>query len=598
MNSLFSAIQMGRPSKLAMENQGLMRSLRHTNSNSGTNHAEQNTSSHQMTANPGRSKDLASHYLMGNHHPKEEPRSWDWPMEQPAGHSYHTDLGQFAGQLEVCDLFDSPAKHVGMDSYTAGHLGAGHLGNVLLTPSCSSNSGDRNSSSSCLSLMSSASPDGPLQCTNSGWGEMGGGVVDISKSVAAQPVPLNALYHSSGGSVQHMVAVQSYQPSTTSSQEIQLFTKLYHEKNNIPQCLGVSSSGDDMLHFSPNSASLQQPSWKLGHYDQDKEMKEMLESLLYPCQTQEHINDYNNDLERFDLKYESPVSFMNPPLGQQQMADRNHGGNKNLPENNGIFPYNCGQPSVNGQKKESEPVNNDSMRIAEVRLSHAQDRSDNCSAGSKASSTSLSLPPQTVPCGVPQVYAPIVVSPSEESNKGAAAAGLFPPLSSQINMPDEARTGFNSAKEWLVKIQNHLTDDNEFEDEVREADSLSDELTELCKGLLIDGIPFEQQIERSAHYWRSQDLPDENIMVGAEHWAIFNHVHPLYTNFVNVGSTWNHNLRVKFEVRCISFYFKYFRCTLHNRKECRNFLSYASFFQSGIGLMRYVTSCAIGQTFE
>lgn len=541
---------MGRPSKLAMENQGLMRGMRHTNSNSGTIHAEQNTSSRQVIANAGQPKDLTSHYLMGNHHPKEEPRTWDWPLEQPAGHPYHTDLGHFAGQLTgVCDLFDSQAKHVGMDGYAAGHLG-----NALLTPSCSSNSGDRNSSSSCLSLMSSASPDGAMQCTNSGWAEMGG---DISKSVAVQPVPLNALYHSSGGSVQQMADAQSYQPSTTSSQEIQLFTKFYHEKNNIPQCLGVSSTGDDMLHFSPNSVGLQQ-SWKLGHYDQDKEMKEMLESLLYPCQTQEHISDYSNDLERFDLKYESAVPFMSLPLGQQQMADRNHGGNKNLPESNGIFPYNCGQPSLNVQKKEIELVDPTSVRslnngsacsVTEVRLSQAPDRSDRFSSPSKASSTALSVPPQTVPCGLPQ-YNGRVVSPPVESNKLAAAAVRFP-SSSQINMPDEARTGFNSAKEWLVKIQNHLTDDNEFEDEVQEADSLSDELTEICKGLLIDGIPFEQQIERSAHYWRSQDLPDENIMVGAEHWAIFNHVHPLYTNFVNVGSTWNHNLRVKFEVRCI-----------------------------------------------
>lgn len=545
---------MGRPSKLAMENQGLMRGLRHTNSNSGTNHAEQNTSSRQVTANAVRSKDLASHYLMGNHHPKEEPRTWDWPMEQPAGHLYNTELGQFAGQLTgVCDLFDSQAKHVGMDSYTAGHLG-----NVLLTPSCSSNSGDRNSSNSCLSLMSSASPDGAMQCTNSGWAEMGG---DISKSVAVQPVALNALYHSSGGSVQQMVSGQTYQPSTTNSQEIQLFTKFYHEKN-IPQCLGVSSTGDDMLHFSPNSVGNLQQSWKLGHYDQDKEMKDMLESLLYPCQTQEHINDYSSDLERFDLKYEQAVSFMNPsPLGQPQMADRSHGGNKNLPENTGIFPYNCGPPSVNGQKKEPERVdptnnvrslNNGSICISEVR-SLTQDRSDHFSAPGKASSTSLNVPPQTVPCGLPQFDDGPVVSPSAESNKLAAAAAVRFPPSSQINMPDEARTGFNSAKEWLVKIQNHLTDDNEFEDEVQEADSLSDELTEICKGLLIDGIPFEQQIERSAHYWRSQNLPDENIMVGAEHWAIFNHVHPLYTNFVNVGSTWNHNLRVKFEVRCIFF---------------------------------------------
>lgn len=541
---------MGRPSKLALEGSGMQRGIRTTDgSSSGTGHDERN----RPTETPaGNIKEITTHYLIGNHHPKDEPPTWDWQTD--VGHAALPGPGNFAGHLSsVCDVLELPAKNTGMEKYGSPYPGSG-----LSTTVRSSNGVDQ------------ISGNNSVQYGNSRWGELN---ADTSMHDAVQSLVLSTLYHNSGCSVHQMNVVPSYEPHTTNDgQELisnHALSGIYLGKTNIPCSIGDIISSDTLqfpagaddvhqsLKFGDFESSLE--SSKLDHFDLPRSLMtdpivhkmgqmhnygDVLDSLLVDdsYQSQEPAGICSVQ-DQFTSKFDSEVNSFLDMTSSDQQSKKVIG-----LETDGDDVFESIR-SANGGK--ATPRSEQANRTGSFQATNASGSSTALAAvQSQQGSTGY------VHFGILPSFDQNVVSKTEQyaARQGQEESASSPDSARStrddaavrtVTMSDETKNNMDSIAEWVFQLQQRYVDNNE---EETPAVFLSNDLIRVCRDLFIDGVPFEQQIENSIQYWKSQELPDENIMVGAEHWRLFNHFHPLYANYVSMGGTWNHNLKLKFEV--------------------------------------------------
>lgn len=548
---------MGRPSKLALEGSCMQRGgARTTDGNSGTVHDERNN---RPTETPAVNvKDIATHYLVGNHRLKDEPPTWDWQAD--VSHTTLQGQGNFVGHImsSVCDIPEPLAKNIGMEKYGSQYPSSG----LSTTVRCSNGTDQISGNNS-------------VHYGNSRWGELN---ANASMHDAVQSLVLSALYHNSGCSVHQMNVVPSYEPHTTNEgQELissHALSNIYLDKTNIPCTVGDIVSSDALqfpagaddehqsLKFGDFESSLES---KLDHFDLPRSLMndpivhkmgqmqnygDVLESLLDDSYQSQEPAGICSAQDQFTSKFDSEVNnFLGTTSDQQnkKVIDLETDGNDVFES---IRSANAGNvhlsPSI----------------TTTPRSEHANRTSCFQAANTSGSSTTLAIQSQQgstgyIHFGILPTFDPNVASkmeqysttqgPEEESvSPVSARSARDDAVVRTVTMSDETKNNMDSIAEWVFQLQQRYVDNDE---EDTPAVFLSDDLVTVCRDLFIDGVPFEQQIESSIQYWKSQELPDENIMVGAEHWRLFNHFHPLYANYVSVGSTWNHNLRLKFEVR-------------------------------------------------
>lgn len=606
---------MGRPSKLTTESSGrLQRGLRTANGSGSSRMMshDDDDDDDQLRHGPalesalqgGAKEFVPQQYLARNHCAKEEPFTWgEWPMDQTiVGHAAHLDAvgnmgrvgGGGGGQMTagVCDfLVDSPSvDRIGMEDYGSSHP----VGRLLAAPF---SGGEQTSSSSCLSQISSSNSIslGPVHYGNSRWNKLSAdaaaaAVVSKQGTSTVQPVLLNSLYHNSGGSVRQMnSSISPYEPLTSSGGGQgpvlnHAVSKAYHDsKANIPVAVNGNVS-PELIQFSTDAVGMRQ-SVKLGqldpllhHHHQQLKLEHFIPSQsLNSLKSGEgggQIQNFGDMLESFLLDGSCQSQSQERVLGHGKYDVGSNYVGMTTATDQQQNPQTNGDCTFAGARLVPGNGNNVSRSISVASQLERRNHTASCARAANVSPSSIGFGQQQQQqqqrsdayLDFDASVASAEPKATEQQQQRCAASSSPPDLSPistgsarddavvpMLQMSAETKNSMDSIAEWVFQLQQSYVDGNEEEAAPAAAAALSEDLAEVCRGLYVDGVPFEQQIERSTQYWKKQELPDENIMVGAEHWRLFNHFHPLYANYVSMGSTWNHSIRIKFEVYLFIF---------------------------------------------